>query len=222
MSIELALRCTNPLSSSHSNTAATSPMTTSAPPTRTRSPALPFAVVLEPGAAAVFEPDPPEPPDVTEEPPAAPAVFEPLEPADADEPPELAEAPPAGGLPPVARDWNAANDLAEFGSALTEKTMPAAQWSAGIVCAQKNQSGVVTFTVKLNEGVIPAGAAATSWKPESIPALTHGVGKVDCVTEWFLLSNVKITLSPMVTLVMLDGVKVSPLLAPTWTLKSAA
>jgi len=175
----------------------------------------------------VFEPDPPEPPDVAEEPPAAPAVFDPAEPAEeppelAEAPPELAEAPPAGGLPPVAAAWNAANDLAEFGSALTEKTIPAAQWSAGIVCAQKNQSGVVTFTVKLNEGVIPAGAAATSWKPESMPDLTHGAAKEDCVTEWFLASNVKMTLSPIVTLVMLDGVKVSPLFAPTWTAKSAA
>lgn len=53
---------------------------------------------------------------------------------------------------------------------MTAKTMPLAQWLMGLVCAQKNQSGLeALFTVKLHCGISVA-LAATGWKPESMPA----------------------------------------------------
>ena len=52
---------------------------------------------------------------------------------------------------------------------------------------QKNQSGVVAFTVTVKEGTFVA-FAATGWKPESTPPDmgSHGAVNVDCVTVWFL------------------------------------
>lgn len=64
------------------------------------------------------------------------------------------------------------------------------------------------FTVKVNCWICVA-LATTGWKPESIPGVpsalvmrSHGLAKVDWVTEWFFERNWKETLSPfwMVTL----------------------
>lgn len=55
------------------------------------------------------------------------------------------------------------------------------------VCLQKNQRGVVLFTVIENEGTLVA-LAATGWKLESTPPDKgwHGAANDDCVTVWFL------------------------------------
>ena len=67
------------------------------------------------------------------------------------EPEEPEEEEFEGGTPveeeALAVAWNASNDL--FAVGLMAKTMPCSQCP---VCSQKNQSGVVTLTVMVNEG----------------------------------------------------------------------
>jgi len=86
-----------------------------------------------------------------------PSVGDPLveDPEPVVEDPDPVEEDPlvADPLPPaaMAAAWNAANELGELGLTLTAKTMPLLQWTAGVVCAQKNHSGVVeSVTLKLN------------------------------------------------------------------------
>lgn len=82
----------------------------------------------------------------------------------------------------LAAAWNAAKLL--FAVGLMAKTMPCSQWP---VWWQKNQSGVVAFTVSEKEGTVVA-LAETGRKPESMPLARgwHGAAKDDCVTVWFL------------------------------------
>ena len=65
------------------------------------------------------------------------------------------------------------------------------------------------FTVKVNCWIWVA-PAVTGWKPESIPLVpsalvmrSHGLAKVDWVTEWFFERNWNETLSPF-AMVMLE------------------
>jgi hypothetical protein len=64
-------------------------------------------------------------------------------------------------------------------------------------CLQKNQIGVVLFTVTVMVGTWVA-LAATGMKPESMPPDMgrHGAAKVDCVTVWFLGMKVNSRVSP--------------------------
>jgi len=84
----------------------------------------------------------------------------------------------------MADAWKAAKFLGLASLAFTEKTIPAAQWTAGLVWAQKNHRGLVALsTVKLHWGSSVA-LGATNWKPESMPWagavwIAHGVAKVD-------------------------------------------
>jgi len=53
----------------------------------------------------------------------------------------------------IAAVWKASKVLPVAG-ALTEKTIPFAQWLTGLVCLQKNQRGeLALLTVKLNWGI---------------------------------------------------------------------
>jgi hypothetical protein len=72
-----------------------------------------------------------------------------------------------------------------------------------LTCLQKNQRGVVAFTVIENWGTFDA-LAATGWKLESIPPAkgSHGAVNDDCVTVWFLGKKVKETVSPGAALIL--------------------
>jgi len=64
----------------------------------------------------------------------------------------------------------------------------------------------------------------TFWKPVSNAVsfnFVHGVGKDDCVAEWFFETNWKTTVSPGAA-VMLEGLKVRVLFEPTVMTHSAA
>lgn len=97
---------------------------------------------------------------------------------------------------------------------------------AGLVWAQKNQSGAETFwIVMLHVGKLVA-LAATGMKPELMPGAgvvckVHGLANVDCVTEWFLALNSKLIVSPA-SRVTLVGLKARALLSPTVTVKFVA
>jgi len=166
-----------------------------------------------------------DPPDDDEPSVGAAPPGEDPEPVEDDPDPDPGAAdedPLVGAAPPIAAAWNAANVLAELGSALTEKTMPLAQCTAGLVCAQKNHSGVVeSETLKLNWGSCVFWPSGTFWKSESMPLLTQGAAKVDCVTEWFLLMNMNATVSPALAM-MLEGVNVSVPFSPTLMRKFSA
>jgi len=101
------------------------------------------------------------------------------------------------------------------------KTIPALQWTAGIVWAQKNHRGLEgSLTVMLHVGNAVA-FAPTGSKPEFTPVLgvimgVHGLTNVDCVTEWFLPRNSKMTLSPAAA-VTLDGENARAPPSPTRT-----
>jgi len=73
--------------------------------------------------------------------------------------------------------------------------------------------------VKLHEGDI-VELASTAKNPESTPACTHGVAKLDSVTEWFFETNWKLTVSPSWAITE-EGLKTRPP-SPTRTLISAA
>jgi len=137
---------------------------------------------------------------------------------DAD--PDGAEAG-APGVEDLAVAWKASKDFSAVG--LMANTIPAWQWLAGVVWAQKNQSGAVALSmVMLHAGKLVA-PAATGLKPELTPLFkkVQGAANEDSVTEWFLERNSKLTVSPDWTL-MLDGEKASWLPSPTRTWKSAA
>jgi len=78
------------------------------------------------------------------------------------------------------------------------------------------------FTVIVHSGRV-AAPEGTGINPESMPRVgvvwrTHGLGKVDWVTEWFFPWNWKETVSPAAAVIWL-GLKMSALLAPTCTRK---
>jgi hypothetical protein len=97
------------------------------------------------------------------------------------------------------------------------KTIPALQWFAGVVCAQKNQRGAVELVMVIFHwgGAAPLRpAGGMAWKPESTPrvgvvCLSQGLAKVDWVTLWFLAMKLNVTESPSLTVILL-GVKVRP------------
>lgn len=91
----------------------------------------------------------------------------------------------ADAVPPMAAAWNCSKVLSAVG--FTANTIPAVQWTAGTVWAQKNHKGVVSVTWNVHTGSA-VSVALTGWKPESIPVgdRTQGAAKVDWVTEWFL------------------------------------
>jgi len=170
-------------------------------PTKVRTPAalppLRSAPLEEAGAPAEVEPETEAPAPVAAEPadvdapvaPAAPAVLPvtpvaPVAPAALDAAPDTAdEADEAVEAVNFAAAWKASKVFR--GVALIENTIPAAQWSAGLVCAQKNHNGeLALLTVILHCGSWVA-PAATAWKPESTPpdSFVHGAAKLDCVTE---------------------------------------
>jgi hypothetical protein len=206
-------------------------------PTTVMIPAALLPIRIAPLVVEVLDAEAPE---------AAPdAVFEPAEPV-AAEPPEvlltvaaepdadapaapeaLAEDPEALAEPlalAFAAAWKASNVLAAVG--FTANTIPAAQWTAGVVWAQKNHRGAVALsTVKLHEGNDVA-LAATNWKPESIPTVGvsiswHGLANVDWVTEWFFAWNSKTKVSPTFA-VTLVGLNVRVPFPPTAMLMLAA
>jgi len=118
--------------------------------------------------------------------------------------------------------WKAANDLAESGFWLMEKTIPFWHSLTGTFCLEKKKSGVLALLrMKLNWGKAVA-SAATAWNPESTPPTSgvQGEAKLDWVTLWFLLSNWNVTVSPTLA-VMFEGEKVSWLFCPTRTRISA-
>lgn len=87
-----------------------------------------------------------------------------------------------------------------------------------VVCAQKNHRGLVLFSmVILQVGKVEALTSATSWNPELTPLAVQGAAKEDWVTEWFLETNWKETISPFATPVRLLGVYVNVSFAPTMT-----
>jgi len=171
-------------------------------PTKVRIPAalppLRNAPLLEAGAPVAVEledevpaPVAAEPADVAAPVAAAPEVLPaalvappaPPAPAALDEAPAADEPDEAVEAVNFAAAWKAAKVFR--GVALIENTIPAAQWSAGLVCAQKNHNGeLALLTVILHCGSWVA-PAATAWKPESTPpdSFVHGAAKLDCVTE---------------------------------------
>jgi len=94
----------------------------------------------------------------------------------------VAEALPedAGGVPPIAAAWKAANWVPGF----TAKTMPALQW---VPCLQYTQTGVVSLIVSSATGNPSVTESATGKYPESKPAGAgeHGAANVDWVAVWF-------------------------------------
>lgn len=87
-----------------------------------------------------------------------------------------------------------------------------------VVCAQKNHRGLVLFSmVILQVGKSGPVRFSASWKPELTPLAVQGARKEDWVTEWFLETNWKETMSPFATLLRLLGVYVNVPLLPTVT-----
>jgi len=126
---------------------------------------------------------------------------------------------PAGklALGVIARAWKAEKVL--FAFALIEKTIPASQCVLfAVVCPQKNQRGLVLFSmVILQVGKVGPSTLVTFWNPELTPLAVQGLAKEDWVTEWFLETNWKETISPFWTLVRLLGVNVNVSFWPTMT-----